>query len=788
MAEWSGGSIQWCLLLLLLLPTLLLAQDDCSHNCKNEANRYYFVKPEGSAETLCPAQPCLTPSQLRQHFSECERNHSCQTANTSLVLLPGTYTSASNHESIIPELDFLSLTEYNEDCDTDPLATPSIDCNGTWISLHIKCLHVQNCVVFTGNDTNVKVGRVTFHDSLIRLSSITTADHSELDYNYTLGSQSYCLVQKQLADINTSVPSSSVLALRNISFSSDYHTACAREYGIQLATIHGTESDLDIVDCLLTQNAVTHISLLHSTLHTSGIVRFENANTAIMVKYSAIALTGEVTFLNTNNSAILALDSHSNILLAGTVEFTNNTANNGGAISMMHGNLTIADNAHVVLKGNHAKTIGGAIASLRHVTIAGSAQFINNSASQGGAIDSDVNVTIADNAQVVFQSNHAKTYGGAISSHQHVTIAGSVQFINNSADQGGAIDSDVNVTTADNAKVLFQGNHAKTIGGAIISLEHVTIAGSVQFINNSADQGGAIDSDGNVTIADNAQVIIQGNHAKTYGGVITSGGHVTIAGSVQFINNSARHGGAISSINVTTADNTHVVFQANHADGEGGAIFSSNIVLAGSVQFVSNTAQLGGAISVSMIPGHMKVANNAQVVFQGNHAYRVGGAVYSMGSAFGYQLVIAAPCLISFGVNSTMDLLHNTAEPGGMAMYGIRMSQLVCETRSDVNYKYLFDIIIIIPDSFSAVSSDPLRVCICSDQSTPDCLAILPDQNIQNFHYTIYPGQNFTIPAAVVGFNFALTSGSVYAQTLSSDASLGSESQYVQGVNQTGCT
>ena len=159
MAAWSGGSIHCCLLLLLLLPTLLLAQDDCSHNCKSEANRYYHVRPEGSAEALCPAQPCLTPSQLREHFSGCERNNSCQTANTSLVLLPGTYTLASNHGSIIPPLTFLSLTGYYEDCHTDPLATPSIDCNGTWISLmfqHIKCLHVQNCVVFTGNDTNVE--------------------------------------------------------------------------------------------------------------------------------------------------------------------------------------------------------------------------------------------------------------------------------------------------------------------------------------------------------------------------------------------------------------------------------------------------------------------------------------------------------------------------------------------------------------------------------------------------------------------------------------------------------
>ena len=1210
MATWSGGAIlSW--LLLLLLPTLLLAQDDCSHNCKNEANRYYYVRPEASVETLCPAQPCLTPSQLREHFSECERNNSCQTANTSLVLLPGTYNLSS--DSFIPPLRFLSLTGYSEDCNTNSLATPSIDCNGTSVSLmfqHIKCLRVHNCVVFTGHNTNIQVDHITFHDSLIRLASITAADHSELDNNYTLGSQSYCLFQKQLADINALVPSNSVLALRNVSFSSDYHTACARKYGIQLATIHATDSALDIADCLFTQNAITHISLLRSTLHTSGMVQFENANTAIIVIGSFIDLAGSVNFFNNNMSAIRALDTHSTILLAGTVEFTNNTADSGGAVLMAGGNMTIANNAQVVFQrnhakqlggaifslhhvtiagsvqfinnsanqggaiisghpgnvtiadnaqvvfqgncaktsggatvssqhvtiagsvqfmnnsanqggaidsnvsvtvadtaqvvfqgnhaktfggaiasfqhvtiagsvqfinnsanqggaidsdvsvtiannaqvvfqgnhaktfggaiassqhvtiagsvqfinnsanqggaidsdvsvtmadnaqgvfqgnhaktsggaivvcqhvtiagsvqfmnnsanqggaidsnvsvtvadtaqlvfqGNYAKTYGGAIASFQHVTIAGSVQFINNSANQGGAIDSDVSVTIADNAQVGFQGNHAKTFGGAIASSQHVTIAGSVQFINNSANQGGAIDSDVSVTIADNAQVVFQGNHANTYGGAIASFQHVTIAGSVQFINNSANQGGAIDSDANVTIADNAQVVFQGNHAKTYGGdifshhvaiagsvqfmnnsanqggAIVSGGnvtiadnaqvvfqrnhakqlggaifslhHVTIAGSVQFINNSANQGGAIdSNVNVTVADtaqvvfqrnhaktfggaissfqhvtiagsvqfinnsanqggaidsqvnviiasNARVVFQGNHAKAVGGAILSlhvaiagsvqfinnhashggaisctesmtmdnnaqalfqgnhanklggaiglfKSIVLAGSVQFISNTAQLGGAIS--MVPGVLTVANNAKVVFQSNHAYHVGGAIYSISNLVAnyrrYQ------CSILFGNNSKMDLVHNTAKRGGSAMYGIIMSGVLCLESKDSDYEYLYDTITIIPDSFSSVSSDPLRVCICPDQSTPDCLAILPDQNILHLKYTVYPGQNFTIPAAVVGFNFALTSGSVYAQFLSSDASLDSDTQYVQGVNQTGCS
>ena len=1326
MATRSGGTVD-CFLL-LLLPTLLLTQDDCSHTSKNEANRYYFVRPEGSVETLCPAQPCLTPSQLREHFSECERNNSCQTANTSVVLLPGTYTLDSNHDLFFQPKNAFTLTGYNEACNTDSIATPIaiIDCNGTWISLmfqQIKCLHLRNCIVFTGHDKNVVVDHITFHDSFIRLASITAADQSELDYNYTLGSQSYCLLQKQLADINALAPSNSMLRLRNVSFSSTFHSICAREYGIQLTTIHATGSNLEIADCLFTQSAIAHISLLHSSLQTLGMVRFHNANTAILVKNSTIDLAGTVNFIDNINSAIHAVDTHSTILLAGTVHFTNNTANNGGAVSLVgssmiiadnaqvvfqnnharlyggaivssqhvtikgsvqfinnsanqggaaigsEGSVTIAQNAQVVFQGNHAKTFGGAIASSQHFTIAGSVQFINNTASQGGAIDSAGDVTIANKAQVVFQDNHAKTYGGGIASSQHVTISGSVQFINNTANHGSAINCDENVTIANNAQVVFQGNHAKTLGGAIASSRHVTIAGSVQFINNTADYGSAIDCDENVTIANNAQVVFQGNHAKSFGGAVNSIQHVSLAGSVQFINNSAYDGGAIACAeNVTIADNAQVYFQDNHAKKQGGAIASKNVAIAGSVQFINNSAYQGGAIdtyvsvtiadnaeviflgndaedggAISCIQnvtiagavqfinntafhsagavyshgslniasnakaifcgnfgnfsggallsmhattiggtvqfinnsalqggaidsiGSVSISNSAQVVFQGNHVKQLGGAILSSqhvtiagsvqfinnfasdggaidcdgnvtiannaqvlfygntadfaggaistlqnvaiggtvqflnnsayqsgaveskgsvtvaenaqvvfqsnhadgaggahgsqhvtitgtvhfinnsallqgGAAFSNSITITdsaqvnfcdnnaegdggaiassgnvtiegsvlfinnsaskeggairsddvtlsdnsqvifqgnhaksggaissryftmagtvqfinnsaihggaiicydtltvvanarivfqdnyailaggavhcsqntyttfyiggivkfinnfasfggaiegnvttaasaqaffqgnhaddeggaifvgqgqrvvlggsvefynntasiggaisilsrqsklaidhnaevifksnkaenmggaifiasslifvndilnmpGPCQVTFGGNSSAEFINNTAKYGGSAMYGVTLSKLLCESSSSSEYDYLSDVITIIPESYSAVSSDPLRVCICPDTFTPDCLAILPNQSIPHLHYVVYPGQAFTVPAAAVGVNFALTRGSVHVQIFNSKASLGLDSQYLQGVNQTACS
>ena len=40
-------------------------------------------------------------------------------------------------------------------------------------------------------------------------------------------------------------------------------------------------------------------------------------------------------------------------------------------------------------------------------------------------------MTIFHKSQIVFQDNHTEAFGGAIYSDHHVTVEGSVQFINN---------------------------------------------------------------------------------------------------------------------------------------------------------------------------------------------------------------------------------------------------------------------------------------------------------------------------------------------------------------------
>ena len=228
-------------------------------------------------------------------------------------------------------------------------------------------------------------------------------------------------------------------------------------------------------------------------------------------------------------------------------------------------------------------------------------------------------------------------------------------------------------------------------------------------------------------------------------------------------------------------------------------VIDSVATLSGSVSFLNNSAHQGGAVTLHE-EGYLVIADNSRLLFEENHAEYVGGAIHTTGNDIENYLSIGRRielCRIAFesGTNTTVRFFNNTAQSGGSVMYGIALSRVMCYNRY-IASQTLFEAgrlqeIFTIVDSneMSAVSSNPQRVCICPDQSTPDCLAILPDQNIPHLHYTVYHGQNFTVPVAAVGFNFALTSGSVYAQILNSeDATLGSEFEYVQGVSHTGCS
>lgn len=161
-------------------------------------------------------------------------------------------------------------------------------------------------------------------------------------------------------------------------------------------------------------------------------------------------------------------------------------------------------------------------------------------------------------------------------------------------DNGGAIFSFGNVTIADSTL----SNYDAGAGGAIFSLGNVTIMDSI-LSNNSAyaEGGGAIASIlGSVTVQNST---LSDNTANALGGAIYAGGIGTISNSTLSGNSAGVDGGAIYAEGEpgTTTGISNSTLSNNSADGDGGAIYGFGITLSVTKStFLDNSASNGGAM------------------------------------------------------------------------------------------------------------------------------------------------------------------------------------------------
>ena len=220
--------------------------------------------------------------------------------------------------------------------------------------------------------------------------------------------------------------------------------------------------------------------------------------------------------------------------------------------------------------------------------------------------------------------------------------------------------------------------------------------------------------------------------------------------------------------------------------------YFSNITLSGAVTFTNNGGYRGGAIV--LYSSTLNVAPGANVSFINNTAVGTGGAIYIYPSLIPYQRLLIfenvsvqiedmfPQCFYqllncSAGASYTFSFANNSAGNGGDDIYGASLyfhRDLGIQCNLTVNKNNT---------GMSSVSSDPIRVCLCDSQGTPQCKNILRN-------YEVYPGEVFTVSAIVVGGDYGATRGSIYANFLtsipfsdSSLPSLTSTSQYSQIIN-----
>ena len=206
--------------------------------------------------------------------------------------------------------------------------------------------------------------------------------------------------------------------------------------------------------------------------------------------------------------------------------------------------------------------------------------------------------------------------------------------------------------------------------------------------------------------------------------------------------------------------------------------YSSHFSVSGTINFVNNTGFEGGALAF-YDDSFMSVHNNTEILFAGNYAQRVGGAIfvksclkreesYSKNHCF-FQLPSVLITKESWqSLNVSVTFVNNKARDGGDAIYGGMLRKCRATPRSSYIF-FTFNVAYVLAQNnlsiatylqpgLSKITSDPTRVCWCMD-GKPDCFTIFTTN-------THYPGQTFTVSVVVVGQELGTVNGTVYAQFL----------------------
>ena len=405
----------------------------------------------------------------------------------------------------------------------------------------------------------------------------------------------------------------------------------ANQYGGALC--NNDEAELIVANC----------SFIGNEANTGGSIYNYSDGTTTVVGGSFIGNTAN-TAGAICNSGTLNVAGNS---VVGDVLFYRNTATDGdgGAVS-----TNAADFTKVEFVDNSSSSSGGALYVGSGTVNFSDVTLTNNIANEGGAIyNSDGTVTVNSSA---FNSNGQKSDGTVISKN------------------GGAVYNKKTLKVGETSSVSFNGNSAKTSGGAIYNLNETTLV-NVMSTNNVANEGGAIYNTGS-----SANISVNGgtfnNNGKTSNGIVitTSGGafynvasgslKIGDSSSVTFNGNSAENGGAIYNIgNDSSVKTLNSTFKNNTADVGGAISIKGGTVDVNGSVFTNNGQKSDGTLVTTnggaiYNEGTLNVGKTSSVTFDANSA-KNGGAIYNMSG--------------SGSVNTSNSMFKNNVANEGGAIY-----------------------------------------------------------------------------------------------------------------------
>ena len=332
--------------------------------------------------------------------------------------------------------------------------------------------------------------------------------------------------------------------------------------------------------------------------------------------------------------------------------------------------------------------------------------------------------------------------------------------------------------------------HSNSVGPALnLTIANTTIArhqqGGIIFETTSTTMVTIADS----TIEENQLPILQ--NGQSAGAAVGFGIYTTWNNTIVTIRNShfvrnQDFRGQPMVVFVSGAKGIDV-FDSEFRDNRGTAIRLVNIIdslrLYGNVVFHSNTGQQGGALSFATLQTQAKLhfMPGLHVTFENNHAEDVGGAIYveiTWAPMDTNSPGTSAQCFYKFSalrsppVDYSISFTNNSAKNGGNHVYGASLmcyclvynsgTDLVSSSDQEIRRYFHFD-----SDTVSPVSSSPYRACII-DADSPTRLSHHDSDCLNIFQHTViaFPGLEFSLDVVLVGDEFGISAGILYAQIL----------------------
>lgn len=334
------------------------------------------------------------------------------------------------------------------------------------------------------------------------------------------------------------------------------------------------------------------------TIHLNGYYSAQNNDSVIYVNKNIRIAGGLDTVLDGKNiSCIFSIQKTGSNCQISNLKFVNGMDVHGGAMIILGKNVVVENS---VFENNYANHSGGAIYVLSIFNDSGrypeegenliikNCNFTNNFAQvAAGAIG-----VYGNNTQVIgcnFVSNKVKP------ATNHKSYGGAIQI---GRDEYNLCSYVVNCNFMGNEAIAHDLNNSH--GGAGCVRAGITYQ-NCKFINNSADQGGALTYHASGIIED---CVFINNSAKLYGGALSTG-YMDMDMDLKVINcnfeqNNAPYGGAVH-LKGKNIEIQNSVFNKNTAAVNGGAInIVAKTVAIGGTEFNKNTAHVnGGAIYIN---------------------------------------------------------------------------------------------------------------------------------------------------------------------------------------------